>query len=142
MERTKAQGRAGPGCPPLRPLDGADPGCLSLCPLRSFLLCDNAIPQWMRKPAPLDGILPGTSSQRAARSCRLAPGLPWGHQLSFRSSGVAGASRPAWGGRGGLGADLATLRGPLPSGEICAQLAHPNLTTLNLANGGTPRRSS
>ena len=26
MERTKAQGRAGPGCPSLRPLDGADLG--------------------------------------------------------------------------------------------------------------------
>lgn len=127
---------------PCGPWTGQTRGCPSFCPLRSFLLCDNAVPRWMRKPAPLDGILPRTSSQRAARSHRLAPGLPWGHQLSFQSSGEAGSSRPAWGGRGGLGADLATLRGPLPSGGICAQLTHPNLTTPNLASGGTPRRSS
>lgn len=138
----RSRGKRAQDALPCGPWTGQTRGCPSFCPLRSFLLCDNAVPRWMRKPAPLDGILPRTSSQRAARSHRLAPGLPWGHQLSFQSSGEAGSSRPAWGGRGGLGADLATLRGPLPSGGICAQLTHPNLTTPNLASGGTPRRSS
>ncbi|CAI9158243.1 unnamed protein product [Rangifer tarandus platyrhynchus] len=59
----------------------------------SFLLCDIAVPRWMKKPAPLDGILPGKSSQRAARSRRLALGLLWGHQLSSRSSAPQMAGR-------------------------------------------------
>lgn len=137
----RGPGESGPGRPfPAAP-GGADPGCPSLCPLRSFLLCDIAVPRWMR-------ILPWTEfcPGRAARGPLGAADLPWAFcgdtSCPFEAQVRLGPPSQHGVGVGELGADLATLWGPLPSGGICAQLIHPNLTTPNLASGGAPRRSS